>query len=106
MIKMAQSFRSGTNDIDALDFVEIFLNDETNISLDDLNELYVLVNFRPVITNKNWRMDCGVAGYDNTYGLPPFFPRGSVSRTTFIGSGSSRTSCLGARRRGAKPHQK
>ena len=73
-IKMAQTFRSGTNDIDALDFVEMFLDDESNISLDDLNEVYVLVNFRPVITNKNWRMDCGVAGYDNTYGLPPFFP--------------------------------
>jgi hypothetical protein len=27
-----------------------------------------------VVTNKNWRMDCGVAGYDNTLGLPPFFP--------------------------------
>ena len=26
------------------------------------------------MTNKNWRMDCGVAGYDNTFGLPPFFP--------------------------------
>jgi hypothetical protein len=39
-----------------------------------LNDLYVLVNFRPVVTNKNWRMDCGVAGYDNTFGLPPFFP--------------------------------
>jgi hypothetical protein len=73
-IKMAQTFRSGTNDIDALDFVEMFLGDDTNISLDDLNELYVLVNFRPVITDKNWRMDCGVAGYDNTFGLPPFFP--------------------------------
>ncbi len=73
-IKMAQTFRSGTNDIDALDFVEMFLGDDSHISLDDLNELYVLVNFRPVITNKNWRMDCGVAGYDNTYGLPPFFP--------------------------------
>src|SRR5262249_10507430 len=23
---------------------------------------------------KNWRMDCGVAGYDNSFGLPPFFP--------------------------------
>jgi hypothetical protein len=32
------------------------------------------VNFRPVVTNKNWRIDCGVAGYDNTLGLPPFFP--------------------------------
>jgi hypothetical protein len=74
LIKMAQTFRSGTNDIDALDFVEMFLGDESNISLDDLNEVYVLVNFRPVITDKNWRMDCGVAGYDNTYGLPPFFP--------------------------------
>jgi hypothetical protein len=73
-IKMAQTFRSGTNDIDALDFVEIFLDDESKLSLDDLNEVYVLVNFRPVITTKNWRMDCGVAGYDNTYGLPPFFP--------------------------------
>ena len=34
----------------------------------------MLVNFRPVVTKKNWRMDCGVAGYDNTFGLPPFFP--------------------------------
>jgi hypothetical protein len=32
------------------------------------------VNFRPAVTKKNWRMDCGVAGYDNTFGLPPFFP--------------------------------
>jgi hypothetical protein len=29
---------------------------------------------RPVVTKKNWRMDCGVAGYDNAFGLPPFFP--------------------------------
>jgi hypothetical protein len=34
----------------------------------------VLVNFRPVLTKRNWRMDCGVAGYDNVFGLPPFFP--------------------------------
>ena len=27
-----------------------------------------------MVTKKNWRMDCGVAGYDNTFGLPPFFP--------------------------------
>ena len=26
---------------------------------------YVLTNFRPCVTKKNWRMDCGVAGYDN-----------------------------------------
>jgi hypothetical protein len=42
VVKMAQTFRSGTNDIDAL------------------------VNFRPIVTKRNWRMDCGVAGYDNT----------------------------------------
>jgi hypothetical protein len=74
VVKMAQTFRSGTNDIDALDYVDMYLENEDQLSPDDLNDLYVLVNFRPVLTNKNWRMDCGVAGYDNTFGLPPFFP--------------------------------
>ena len=74
VVKIAQTFRSGTNDIDAIDFVDMFLNDEQQVSLEVLNDLYVLVNFRPVVTNMNWRMDCGVAGYDNTFGLPPFFP--------------------------------
>ena len=73
-VKMAQTFRSGTSDIDAVDFVEIFLANDQQIDPDDLNDVYVLVNFRPVVTKKNWRMDCGVAGYDNTFGLPPFFP--------------------------------
>jgi hypothetical protein len=74
VVKMAQTFRSGTNDIDAIDYVDMFLDDQQQASLEDLNDVYVLVNFRPVVTNKNWRMDCGVAGYDNTFGLPPFFP--------------------------------
>jgi hypothetical protein len=74
VVKMAQTFRSGTNDIDAIDFVEMFLGDEEQTNPDDLNDLYVLVNFRPAVTKKNWRMDCGVAGYDNSFGLPPFFP--------------------------------
>jgi hypothetical protein len=74
IVKIAQTFRSGTNDIDAIDFVDMFLDDDQQIRLDNLNDLYVLVNFRPALTNKNWRMDCGVAGYDNTFGLPPFFP--------------------------------
>jgi hypothetical protein len=74
VVKMAQTFRSGTNDIDAIDYVDMFLDDEQQTSLEDLNDLYVLVNFRPALTKKNWRMDCGVAGYDNTFGLPPFFP--------------------------------
>jgi len=74
VIKIAQTFRSGTNDIDAIDFLEMFLADEQQIDPDALNRLYVLDNFRPVVTNQNWRMDCGIAGYDNTFGLPPFFP--------------------------------
>jgi hypothetical protein len=74
VVKMGQTFRSGTNDIDALDFADMFLNNDEQVNPDELNELYVLVNFRPAVTNKNWRMDCGVAGYDNTFGLPPFFP--------------------------------
>jgi hypothetical protein len=74
VVKMAQTFRSGTNDIDTIDFVEMFLADEQQTDPDVLNEVYVLVNFRPVVTRSNWRMDCGIAGYDNTFGLPPFFP--------------------------------
>jgi hypothetical protein len=73
-VKMAQTFRSGTSDIDALYFVELFLDDVDETNLEHVNDMYVLVNFRPAITNRNWRMDCGVAGYDNTVGLPPFFP--------------------------------
>jgi hypothetical protein len=74
VVKIAQTFRSGTNDIDAIDFVDLFLADEDQLDPDAINDIYVLVNFRPVVTNRNWRMDCGVAGYDNTFGLPPFFP--------------------------------
>jgi hypothetical protein len=74
VVKMAQTFRSGTNDVDAIDFVDMFLDDESSANLDAVNDVYVLENFRPVVTNLNWRMDCGVAGYDNTAGLPPFFP--------------------------------
>jgi hypothetical protein len=74
VVKMAQTFRSGTSDVDAIDFVEMFLADEGETDIEALNDVYVLSNFRPAITKKNWRMDCGVAGYDNTLGLPPFFP--------------------------------
>jgi hypothetical protein len=76
VVKIAQSFRTGTNDIDALDYVEMYLHDEDQQQKDlhEINEVYVLENFRPVVTNKNWRIDCGVAGYDNRLGLPPFFP--------------------------------
>jgi hypothetical protein len=73
-IKMAQTFRSGTNDLDAIDYVDMFLEDDDQTDPDALSDFYVLVNFRPVVTKKNWRMDCGVAAYDNSFGLPPFFP--------------------------------
>jgi hypothetical protein len=75
-VKIAQTFRTGTNDIDALDFVHMYLHDESQhqSNLHEYNDRYVLVNFRPAVTNKNWRIDCGVAGYDNRLGLPPFFP--------------------------------
>lgn len=74
VVKIAQTYRTDTNDIDALDYVEMFLSDENQSDINALNDVYVLVNFRPVVTNKNWRIDCGVAGYDNRLGLPPFFP--------------------------------
>ncbi len=75
VVKMAQTFRSGTGDIDALDFVQMDLRNESqrHANLHDFNELYVLAGFQPIVTKKNWRMDCGVAGYDNRLGLPPFF---------------------------------
>jgi hypothetical protein len=74
VVKMAQTFRTGTNDIDAVDYIDMFLEDHDQIDAEAINDTYVLVNFRPCVTNKNWRMDCGVAGYDNSQGLPPFFP--------------------------------
>lgn len=74
IVKVAQTFRSGTNDIDAIDYVEMALDDDAQTHVEELNDQYVLVNFRPVVTKENWRIDCGVAGYDNRLGLPPFFP--------------------------------
>ncbi|MDE8653830.1 hypothetical protein [Novosphingobium album (ex Liu et al. 2023)] len=74
IVKMAQTFRTGTNDIDAADYIEMFLEDHDRHDAESLNDTYVLVNFRPCVTTVNWRMDCGVAGYDNSTGLPPFFP--------------------------------
>ena len=74
VVKIAQTYRTGTSDIDALDYAQMFLQDEGSKNVDDLNDLYVLVNFRPVVTKRNWRIDCGVAAYDNQLGLPPFFP--------------------------------
>jgi hypothetical protein len=76
IVKVAQTFRTGTSDIGALDYVFMYLNDEqqSHSELHQFNDVYVLDNFRPVVTNRNWRIDCAVAGYDNRLGLPPFFP--------------------------------
>lgn len=74
IVKVAQTWRSGTADADATDYVEMALDDHAQQRLEELNEQYVLVNFRPTATKQNWRIDCGVAAYDNTLGLPPFFP--------------------------------
>ena len=35
VVKMAQTFRSGTNDIDALDFAELFLTNEEQVNPDE-----------------------------------------------------------------------
>jgi len=43
-------------------------------AVSDSSVVKIAQTFRPAVTNLNWRMDCGVAGYDNTFGLPPFFP--------------------------------
>ena len=43
-------------------------------AVSDSSVVKIAQTFRPAVTNRNWRMDCGVAGYDNTFGLPPFFP--------------------------------
>jgi hypothetical protein len=88
IVKVAQTFRSGTNDIDAIDFVEMFLQDENQTSPEDLNDIYILVNFRPTITSCNWRMDCGVAVYDNTFFLHSS-QRAYGSRTISIACGFS-----------------
>jgi hypothetical protein len=39
LVKVAQTFRSGTNDIDAVDFLEMFLEDERQTSLETLNDV-------------------------------------------------------------------
>jgi hypothetical protein len=45
---------------DAIDYVEMALDDEGQTRLEDLNDVYVLVNFRPAVTEQNWHIDCGV----------------------------------------------
>ena len=49
---MAQTYRSGTADIDALDYIEMFLESDHQVDPAVLNDTYVLENFRPVVTKR------------------------------------------------------
>ena len=88
VVKMAQTFRTGTNDIDAADYIELFLEDHGREDAELLNDHYVLVNFRPCLTNLNWR----TAAWRVTT-TPPACRHssrpGCGSRTTSSGSGSN-----------------
>jgi len=74
IIKLAQTFRTGSSDVDTKDYVEEFLRNPVLVTMSDLSKVYVISDYKPCITKVNWRMDCGVAGYDNRQGLPPFIP--------------------------------
>lgn len=70
----AQTFRSGSADVDAIDYANDFLINPHNAFVNDMSLRYVLQAFRPCLTKTNWRLDTGVSSYDNSKGLPPFFP--------------------------------
>ena len=107
VVKMAQTFRSGTNDIDAIDYVEMFLDDEGQTNPEDLNDVYVLVNFRPVVTKKEigiWT--CGVAGYDNALRPAAVLPDATAFRGLHLSLvDPARRNRRRARRCRAEPHQ-
>jgi hypothetical protein len=73
-IMTAQTFRTGSADVDAVDYANDFLQDPHNAFVNDMALRYVIQGFQPCITNNNWRLDCGISSYDNRDGLPPFFP--------------------------------
>ena len=73
-IVTAQTYRSGSADVDAIDYANDFLITPENAFINDMSFRYVLQGFHPCITKTNWRLDCGVSSYDNRNGLPPFLP--------------------------------
>ncbi|MBI2971911.1 MAG: hypothetical protein HYY37_05820 [Candidatus Aenigmarchaeota archaeon] len=75
-IKIAQTFRTGSYDVDAHDYAEEFLRPggPEMLAVNDMSIKYVQKAHRPFVSQNNWRIDCGVSGYDNTGGLPPFLP--------------------------------
>src|SRR3989344_1659467 len=74
IIKIAQSFITGTSDMDSIDLGYMFINDPESTDIDKIPNVYVLEAYKPFITKQGWRLATGVSGYDNRDGLPPFFP--------------------------------
>jgi hypothetical protein len=74
IVKVAQSFRTGSSDVDAADYVREFFRNPVLVSVNDLSKVYVISDYTPCVTSQNWRGDCGVSAYDNRKGLPPFIP--------------------------------
>ena len=74
IVKLAQTFRTGSSDIDIKDYVDEFFRNPVLVTMNDLSKVFVLSDLRPCVTKVNWRMDCGIAGYDNRQGLPCFIP--------------------------------
>ncbi len=76
VVKLAQTYRTGSSDVDAYDYAQQFLKEDGPrlLAINDMALKYVIKGFLPCVTASNWRIDCGVSGYDNTEGLPPFLP--------------------------------
>lgn len=70
----AQTFRSGSADVDAVDYVHDFLVNPHLAFINDMMMRYVIERFQPCVTATNWRLDNGISGYDNRDGIPPFIP--------------------------------
>lgn len=76
VIKMAETGLSGTDDLDTLDFLYFFIKDPRREDAAETGKVYVLAEYHPFISKDNWKTACGVSGYDNSDGLPAFFPTG------------------------------
>jgi len=73
-VKVAQTYRTGSPDINASDYAREFLRNPVLFSSNGMTRVFAISRFIPCITDSNWRIDCGVSAYDNTEGLPPFIP--------------------------------
>jgi len=74
IVKIAQTYRTGSPDIDAIDYINAYFDESYVIATNDLNKIFALNSFSPCITKTNWRIDSGVCALDNRHGLPPFIP--------------------------------